>query len=317
MTSILLHIGYHKTGSQWLRRALFGNPETGYRWLGKAPRSHPMHRFVRDRPLEFDAAALRAAFDPLVARAQRKGLVPVMGWPRLSGSAYSGGYDSKLLADRMKAVFPEARVMMLIREQRSMLLSTYKQYVSSGGAATLQDFLYPATERGWRLPAFAFEYLEYHHLIAYYRGLFGAERVLALAFEEFAEDPRGVVERVTEFAGRSVPEEVLDRLPYDERRNPSASALGVAIARPLNQFGSARDIHPAPLFGGVTPIYRLGKHALRTEWQNKRVTRALAARSEQRLRQAVRAAVGDRYVRSNRITSELIGVDLGAYGWML
>ena len=50
---------------------------------------------------------------------------------------------------------------------------------------------------------------------------------------------------------------------------------------------------------------------------NLSVTRPLAERSEQSLKQAVAEAVGDRYVESNRKTAELLGVDLAAYGWML
>jgi hypothetical protein len=46
-----------------------------------------------------------------------------------------------------------------------------------------------------------------------------------------------------------------------------------------------------------------------------RGARALSDRSERRLREAVAAAVGDRYAESNRATAELFGVDLAGYGW--
>ena len=36
---VLVHIGYHKAASTWLQRELFVD-RTGYRWLGKRPRSH-------------------------------------------------------------------------------------------------------------------------------------------------------------------------------------------------------------------------------------------------------------------------------------
>ena len=69
MAPPLLHIGYHKTGTNWLQEELFGNPRTGYRWLGKQPLTHPVHTLVRARPLDFDAAAVRAEFEPLLADA--------------------------------------------------------------------------------------------------------------------------------------------------------------------------------------------------------------------------------------------------------
>ena len=40
-------------------------------------------------------------------------------------------------------------------------------------------------------------------------------------------------------------------------------------------------------------------------------------REEERLRRSVEDIVGDRYVDSNRQTAALLGVDLGAYGWMI
>ena len=37
MTSILLHIGYLKTGTIWLQKAFFDDPGTAYSWLDKRP----------------------------------------------------------------------------------------------------------------------------------------------------------------------------------------------------------------------------------------------------------------------------------------
>jgi hypothetical protein len=43
----------------------------------------------------------------------------------------------------------------------------------------------------------------------------------------------------------------------------------------------------------------------------------LVERSDDALRRAVVEAVGDRYARSNQITAELTGIDLGGFGWDL
>ena len=63
---MIVHIGYHKTASSWLQRHVFGNPETGLQTVGKFGPDHPVRQFVRARPLEFDAAATRALFEPLL-----------------------------------------------------------------------------------------------------------------------------------------------------------------------------------------------------------------------------------------------------------
>ena len=68
MPPLLLHIGYHKSGSGWLRRLFFSNPVSGFGWVGKKSRDHPVRRLVAARPFEFDAAASRAEFEPLLAK---------------------------------------------------------------------------------------------------------------------------------------------------------------------------------------------------------------------------------------------------------
>jgi hypothetical protein len=316
MTPLLIHIGYHKTATNWFQEPFFGDPASGYQWLGKRPRTHPLHRLIRDRSLSFDAAAVREAFEPFLQKAEAEGLVPVLSSPRLSGHSYSGGYDSKELADRLKRVFPEARILIVIREQRSMVASTYKQYVKAGGSCSLKNFLDPDLQRGFRVPAFDYGHFEYDRLIAYYQSHYGPESVLALPYEHFVRDGRSFVERIAEFAGRAVPEEVLERMPYTERFNPGRSALGVAVARPLNRFGPRTDMNPAPLIDSKA-MHLLRNRVLNADLQGWPVVRGLAGRRESRYRRLVADAVGDRYVRSNRATVELTGTDLAEYGWMV
>jgi hypothetical protein len=316
MTPILVHIGYHKTGTNWLQEVFFGDPATGYRWLGKSPLTHPVNRLIRDRPLDFDTAAVREAFEPLVNDAQAAGVMPVLSAPRLSGHPYSGGYDAKMIADRVKAVFPEARILIVIREQRSMILSTCKQYVNAGGVCTTEQFLHPAQKRGWRVPGFAFGHFEYDHLIGYYRSLYGPEAVLTLPYEQLRQDGPGFLKAIARFAGHPVPDEILERLPYDQRSNKAQSSLAITASRPLNRFGPRSDLNPAPLFESKL-LFGLAKRVRRRDLLNAPLTRALATRSEERLRRIVHEAVGKRYVASNQATAELVDGDLAAHGWML
>jgi len=309
----LLHIGYHKTGTNWLQEEVFSDPRTGYRWLGKRPLGHPVHRLVRDRPLEFDAAALRAEFEPMLRSAEQAGLLPVVSFPRLSGHAFSGGYDSQELADRLAGVFPDARVLIVIREQRSMIVSAYKQYVPAGGVCTVERFI-AADPESRRVPRFDFGHFAYDRLIRYYQSLFGPESVLVLPYEQFVRDGRGFVAAIGEFAGRAVPDEVLDALPYGKRSNRAQSAYAVELSRPLNMFGRRSDLNPAPIFESRL-LFSLAKQIRRLDPSTVPMLRERAERSEAELRRVVEEAVGDRYVESNRATAELTGLDLAAYGW--
>ena len=107
----LLHIGYHKTGSTFLQRRVF--PEPGFSLVARAKALRPT--FVEGDPFGFDARVAREAFRLGIERAQQEGLVPVLSAERLSGNPHSGGYDSKQIAERLAATFPEARVLAILR----------------------------------------------------------------------------------------------------------------------------------------------------------------------------------------------------------
>jgi hypothetical protein len=308
--SLLIHIGYHKTGTNWLQRRFFSDPSTGYRWLGKRPGSHPVRRFVRDRPFEFEPDAVRAALRPLIAEAEEAGLLPVLSLERLSGSALSGGYDSVRIADRLHQVFPEGRILVVVREQRSMVVSTYKGYVQQGGAAPLEHFLEGRRSATFRVPGFDPAYFEYDGLIGHYRGLFGPDNVLALAFDQFVEDGRGFVDRIASFAGRRVPAGVLDTLPYGHRENVrTTSALTLSLVRRVNQLAPPTDVNPAPLLESRGAA-RLADRLVRRDPLRRRSVGA-----DERLRRAVDEWAGDRFAASNARLSVLLGVDLDRYGW--
>ena len=313
MTPVLVHIGYHKAASTWLQRELFDD-RTGYRWLGKRPSSHPVRRLVRERPLEFDAEGVRRAFAPLIADAEHAGVVPVVSFERLSGHPFSGGFDVDLVGERVAKVFPDARVLIVVREQRSMILSTYKQYVQVGGAAPLRHFLEPAVGRSLRVPLFDGRYFEYDHLVRHYQGLFGRERVLTLPFELFVRDGRAFVERIAELSGRPVPDDVIGALRYRRRSNRARSALTIAVVRRLNRFTEHTELNPAPV-AELRSAARLSEWLQRTEILDHRLTKGPEARSQERLRRTIEEWAGDRDAESNRRLADLIGADLASLGW--
>src|SRR5215218_14466 len=109
----LLHIGYHKTGTTFLQRRVF--PEPGFSLVAGAKALRPA--FVVGDPFGFDPMLVRETFRPAIEKVRERDLVPVLSAERLSGNPHSGGYDSKQIAERLAATFPEARVLIVIREQ--------------------------------------------------------------------------------------------------------------------------------------------------------------------------------------------------------
>jgi sulfotransferase family protein len=310
---VLVHIGYHKTGTNWLQRHYFGDPRTATKWVGKSGGDHPVRQLVHARPLEFDAVASRAQFDPLLRNAEAEGLLPVVSYERLSGHPFSGGHDSREIANRLKAVFPEAKVLVVIREQRSMIVSTYKQYVKAGGPLPISGFIAPPRSTSRRVPWFDLRNFEYEHLIRYYRSLYGEDAVLTLAFDQLVHDPPAFAAAIGRFAERPLDHELLASLPYAARSNPALSAVDVAVRRRRNRLIARSEVHPAPAIESRW-LRRLTRVVLGVP-VGSLVPQRVAERSEASLRRQVEELVGDQYRESNRATAGLTGIDLAGYGW--
>ncbi len=183
----ILHIGYHKTGSSWLQRVFFPR----CRDVALVPRIEIRNQILVPTPVSFDAAAARARL--LEGRAGRV----VVSEEELSGNLHTGGLHgafSREIAERLHACLPEGRVVVFIRNQRTMVTSAYKQYIKSGGTHRIQHFLTPSRSPH-KTPNFSLDFLVYDRLISLYESLFGAENVNVYLYEDFSTRPRDFVVR--------------------------------------------------------------------------------------------------------------------------
>jgi Sulfotransferase family len=311
---VLVHIGYHKTGSSWLQHSVFENAASGYASVGHETPSHPLRRIVAEHPFQYDTAGVRGGLESLIEGAEARSLFPVASLERLSGHPFTGGHDSRQIADRLREALDDAGVLVVIREQRSVIVAVYKQYVKAGGTASIAQFLEPTRDRAARANLFDFRYFEYEHLLGYYRALFGPERVLVLPFEAFVRDGHAFVRRIGAFTGRPFPEEFLARLAYGSRDNKSISGLSITALRQVNRFAPRTELNPGPAIESRAASW-LTKRLKKPNVLETPFARSLAASADAKLRRIVDEAVGERYADSNRRTAELTELDLASYGW--
>jgi hypothetical protein len=178
----ILHIGYHKTGSSWLQKQLFPNA----RGVSLVPRIEVRREVLVPGPASFDPETARASL--LEGRDGRL----VISEEELSGNLHTGGLHgafSKELALRLHGCFPEGRVVVFVRNQRTMITSAYKQYIKGGGTRRIEGFLRPS-KAPHKKPSFELDFLAYDGLISHYESLFGRENVSVYCYEEFSADPR-------------------------------------------------------------------------------------------------------------------------------
>jgi len=150
--------------------------------------------------LEFDAKAVRAQMEAISATLPED-QTPVLSSEILVGNPFLGGRESDVFAQRLKQVFPEARILITIRAQQKIILSTYAQYVKRGGTMTAAQFFSGAPDMGYY--GFDLNHFLYDRLVQFYQSLFGAENVYVCTQESFKGDLQAACQGIAAFAGNA------------------------------------------------------------------------------------------------------------------
>ena len=251
---------------------------------------------------EFNLEQTRHAFRDKLQRAWERSLIPVLSDERLCGSPHSGGYDSVMIAERLAKVFPEAQILIVIREQKNAIYSLYQQYIRDGGAATLKNYLTPRNPA--EIPQFRFSHLEYHHLVQYYFKLFGRSNVLVLPYEWLSKNPEKFTAQITEFSGAG--NEI--KIPQTAERYTSLTAFTIGLKRQANRFLVRNSLNPA---GNL----HLKHHEKHFQNVNRFIPAFFSKRLEKRQRSYIAKRVRNRYAFSNRETQKLIKAELEKLGY--
>ena len=299
--NILVHVGYFKTGSTWLQREVFDNDALGLRVT--IPMREILDDLVIGNPFAFEPGRIRQKY--LSFASTGPGLV--LSHERLSGAPISGGVDANEILNRLHAVLPDARILIVIRRQPDVILSSYAQYVRSGGAASLKAFMSLSDRHLGEVPVYNTRFHAYHWLVRAYLERFGEGQVLVLPFELMRENQEKFVNRILSFAG--LPNKSFE---FRESQNESIGFLSLSVQRRLNLLFSRNSTNiAAPFyFRGANRIIAGCTRGLSTVTPQN-FDRAAKIRSQRYIKEAVDGL----YAASNREVMQLTGLDLGAYGY--
>ncbi len=193
---LFIHIGYPKTATTWLQRCVFPHlagvdylhfQDPRYDWLGDLTRQHD---------LVFDAAALRQRFEASVASTE--GEMLLISWEGLIADVFSGGENVAQRAQRLYELFPEATIIITVRNQLSMIEALYRQYIHEGGTLSISDFMALRDPSPLRI---AREFFYYDRVVELYQQRFGKEQVRVLAYEQLLDDRRAFLDGLFEIVG--------------------------------------------------------------------------------------------------------------------
>ncbi len=304
---MLIHIGYHKTGTTWLQQHVFNDPSKGFVSPWTLESGEAVEYFVLQHPLRYDPLEARRAFHR--AYAGGEDLCPVISHEDLSGYPISGRFSSLgfNICDRIHQTFPEARVLICVREQKSMLLSLYREYVRADGEGSIEEFLGTGAEKPGYPAVCRLDRLEYHFLVKRYFDLFGRDKVLVMPYEFLHADATAFEQQIHDFCGTGiVAEQVL------KPRNVGWLGATLAVRRKLNRF-----VHMPPTWDGRWQrrprLHRLSFRLCETF--DRLVPRYFHRAIDERHKRFIAERVEGYYAESNRQLAKLLGMDLKRLGY--
>lgn len=236
------------------------------------------------------------------------GAVPVISRERLSGYFFSGGMDSYVIANRIKATIPNARILVTVRNQEDLIFSSYLQYLRRGGTMTLRTSL--RQRRDDRFSYINFAYFEFHHLIEYYVSLFGVDNVLVLPYEHLFGQNEQAMSELAHFSGASSAAVTEGSI----RVNPGNLFAANLLVRPINHWLQSSSVNgfARPLLSRIVERERLVKlidHFVPDSLEENAVENARAMISEN--------IPLERYRASNQRLQVYVKQDLATLGYPL
>lgn len=164
----LLHVGYPKAGTSFVKAWCAAHPEVRFSYGG--------------------LAGLAGAADVLDPRASAFGAAVTSEERFVVAGLGAQGVSREEVAARVAALFPGSRVLILTRGFEAMLRSSYSQLLRTGDARTRAALW--GERDGW------LEYLDYDGVAELYEGHFGPEAVTVLPYELLRDDPDAFLDEV-------------------------------------------------------------------------------------------------------------------------
>jgi hypothetical protein len=308
----VLHLGFPKTASTYLQTVgLRAHPEIDLSW-----RDHKSIFFdLRDYSVGFDKSAFldQLAATP-ISDATPRATCRVFSAEALSGDAFDGR-GARLILEQIAALFPGVKAFIVIREQRSYVLSVWNAYVQEGGPLSLRGFLTqpssPAVSHNIPRGIVGrdgylniFEKLRYADYVKLARETLGPENFGVFFYEDMLQDRVRFFADLYGFIGVST-----DYSPESVRTNVRFERPWLSLLRALNHVCQTKHNGAGVLPYSVYLRARRYSRALSHRFPSARGPR------RDRVDRHLPGGVAESWRESNRLLAEITGRNLAALGY--
>jgi len=190
MNEVIIHVGFPRTGTTYLQEQVFS---------------------------KLNVCFIRSMFFTDWFRCRRK--KTIISHESLSLHRYDSSAEEKFaVADALKRIFPNAKIIIGIRNPQSWIRSLYSQYIREGGTKTFDEFY----------KNFDKQHLDFDRYISHLRSLF--DQVFVYRFEDFKRDKYRIIKEICDFIDEPVP--VIDDIRY----RPSLTERQMRAYRLINSL---------------------------------------------------------------------------------
>ncbi len=200
---LVLHIGYHKTGTTFLQNNIFSkHPEIFY--IGQPFENKIIQKAIREfkmeHDLDFDSNRIVSIISNELDKYPAEFFVDKKVIMISLESLHSGdewfGRNIVTMSHRLKNTFPEAKIILGIRSQAKYIESNYKEYIIHGGKLNFNFFLY----NSYLFNRCLYPKLNYDRVITLYRKLFD-DNFYVYIYEKFFTNIDKELQKICHFIG--------------------------------------------------------------------------------------------------------------------
>jgi hypothetical protein len=214
---VYIHIGLHKTATTHLQKKIF--PGITNLTLLSRPYTQLNHAFNK---LQYADESRYCKEDLLYELEKFKGGKLLISDEMLSGQPFFNYINRSMVAHRLKAVFPNSKIILFLRNQGDILYSLYNTWIKNlKGTEKMDQFIwFPSRDyhfedyqksSSWDLSAFYFyndnfsinlSNFNYYELVHLYKNLF--EDVHVFLYEDYEENPHVVLSKLEDIIGEKI-----------------------------------------------------------------------------------------------------------------
>ena len=288
--STVVHIGLQKTATTTFQKSIFPmlpncvhlGDQSGFDELVRSVERDDDSEYPEARWREYLAASVTPGQTLVISR---EDFSKRPHWHRTGG--------------RLFALLPDARILLCVRNQTTLMPSLYSQHLKGGGYVSFQTW----AAKHLKDP----NWLTWDRLVERYHELFGRDRLKVMAFEQLQADSDQFVKEVCSYVQ---PDEALPDVSIPNA-NKGLSRPSRLIFRGANRLFRKTEKNPRPVLASDTAWRALESALYKVD---PTLLKGFSRDSGPRDREFVES-LRPRWAASNARLAELTGLPLDEYGY--